>query len=189
MEDDAELLARARKGDQASFRVLYERYSSSILSFAWLLLGSRPDAEDVMQETFLVLIRKSAAFDRSKAQLRTWLLGVTRNLVLQKRHRRQRDQVSLGVTCATADESPESLLFKQERADAVRSAVAALPDGQREAVFLFEFQGLSLRETADILEIEVNAVKVRLHRGRESLKVALAQMNPAPSQQRGGADE
>lgn len=189
MQDDVELLSEARKGDEAAFRVLYERYSSSILSFAWLLLGSGPDAEDVTQETFLVLIRKSAAFDRSKAQLRTWLLGVARNIALQKRHQGWRRQVWVGVTPEISDDSPESLLFQQERADAVRSAVAALPDGQREAVFLFALEGLSLKETADLLGIEVNAVKVRLHRGRESLKATLAELNPALGQQKGGVDD
>jgi RNA polymerase sigma factor (sigma-70 family) len=75
---DAELLARSSQGDDAAFRILYERHVKAVFSFAWLLMNSKADAEDVTQECFLVLMRKAAAFDPSKAQVRTWMLSVTR---------------------------------------------------------------------------------------------------------------
>ena len=67
----------------------------------------------------------------------------------------------------------EERLIRGETSKAVRDAVAALPGPQREALFLFEFEGLSLAETAAILHIEPNAVKARLYRAREELKRSL----------------
>jgi RNA polymerase sigma-70 factor (ECF subfamily) len=73
-------------------------------------------------------------------------------------------------------------LIRLERAEAVRAAVGALPQMQREAVYLFEFEGLSLAEIASILNIEANAVKARLHRARQQLKRLLAPLRTANSE-------
>lgn len=69
-------------------------------------------------------------------------------------------------------------LIRLERAEAVRLAIDALPAPQREALYLFEFEGMSLAEIAVILEIEPNAVKARLYRAREQLKRLLAPLHP-----------
>jgi RNA polymerase sigma-70 factor (ECF subfamily) len=150
--------------------VLYERHAPAVFRFAWLLTASGTDAEDITQECFLVLLRKT--FDPEKAQLRTWLLGITRHLCMRSNHRRQRASPVLSEPAAS-EESIEAAMIRGETAEAVRRAVLMLPEGQREAVFLFEFEGFSLQETAQILEIEANAVKARLHRGRERLKRSL----------------
>lgn len=182
MSDDAELLASALTGNENAFRSLYERYAGSILSFAWVMTHSKPDAEEIVQETFVVLIRKASSFDPRKSQLRTWLFGIARNLCYQKRQRDQRDHRLPDAESSRTIASSESELIREEAAEAVRSAVAALPEAQRAAVFLFEFEGLSLNETATVLQVEANAVKARLHRGRENLKNALAELNPSRKQ-------
>jgi RNA polymerase sigma-70 factor (ECF subfamily) len=174
---DAELVARANRGDEDAFRQLYERHVASVFSFAWLLTRSAEDAEEIAQECFLVLIQKGRDYDAGKAQLRTWLLGVTRKLGLQKIHRRRRTEVLISEP-RERSESPEESLMRDEAAGAVRRAVASLPGSQREAVFLFEFEGLSLKETASILNINSNSVKARLHRARQQLKTALAGLRP-----------
>src|SRR5580704_400979 len=75
---DEQLIARAARGDQTAFELLYERHWSAVYSYAWLLVRNVPDAEDVTQESFLALMRKPAAFDPARAQLRTWLIAVVR---------------------------------------------------------------------------------------------------------------
>src|SRR5688572_22597661 len=87
---DFELLTRSLRGDEVAFQILYERHARAVFSFAWLMTNSITDAEDITQESFLVLIRKAAAFDPAKAQLRTWMLSVTRHLCLQHRERSRR---------------------------------------------------------------------------------------------------
>lgn len=177
---DAELLSRAAEGDQRAFDQLYERHWKAVYSYAWLLARSVPDAEDATQECFLSLIRQSS-FDPARAKLRTWLLAVVRNQVLQ-RHRNQSSQAPLNNdTVESGGNSIDEELMKQTRADALRRAFDLLPSPQREALFLFEFEGLSLAEVAAVLEIEPNAVKARLFRGREQLKRILNPQRPALS--------
>lgn len=140
-------------------------------------MNSRADAEDIAQESFLVLMRKAAVFDPSKAQLRTWMLSVTRHLCSQYKQRTCRAE-QLDVEPYSHGATAEQVAITGEIEAAVRHAVQALPEAQREAIFLFEFEGLSLKEVSSVLHIDANAVKARLHRGREQLKRSLAEFNP-----------
>jgi len=171
---DAELISRAAKGDQTAFEVLYERHWKAVYSYAWLLARSVPIAEDITQECFLALLRKPLQFDSARVQLRTWLIAVVRRQYWSRCRRSSREEAF--EDSETPDTTPgvEGELLQMERAEAVRQALAALPEPQREALYLFEFEGLSLAETAGILNIDANAVKARLHRGRAQLKRLLA---------------
>ncbi len=166
---DEQLIARAARGDQTAFELLWERHWHAIYSYAWLL-ARNSDAEDITQEAFLALLRKPAAFDPARAQLRTWLIAVARRQYLGRWRNASRDAGSDATDEAENPAGFDEQLIRLERADAVRQAVAALPDLQREAIYLFEFEELSLAEIASILNIEVNAVKARLHRARQQLK-------------------
>ncbi len=183
---DEQLIGRAARGDQTAFELLWERYWHAVYGYAWLLARNVSDAEDITQETFLVLIRRPAAFDPARAQLRTWLIAVVRRQYLNRRRGSNRESVgeSPAEDLDRAGDSPEILedLILLERAEAVRRAVSSLPQGQREALYLFEFEELSLAEIASILDIEANAVKARLHRAREQLKRLLAPLNPAKNE-------
>lgn len=169
---DSQLLLRAAKGDSTAFELLYERHRTAVYRYCWLLSGAVADAEDVTQECFLALVRKPGAFDGERAQLRTWLIAVARRQWLLLARRRKGgalrgfgDSEEFSIPAGFEEE-----LLRVERAEAVRRALNALPAPQREAVYLFEFEGLKMQEIADVLDIEVNAVKARLFRGRENLK-------------------
>ena len=180
---DEQLIARAARGDQTAFELLWERHWHAVYSYAWLLARNVSDAEDITQETFFALIRRPAAFDPARAQLRTWLIAVVRRQYLNRR--RGSDRENAVEDLDSAGDAPEVLpeilkdLILLERAEAVRRAVGSLPHGQREALYLFEFEDLSLAEIAAILNLEANAVKARLYRGREQLKRLLAPLKPA----------
>jgi RNA polymerase sigma-70 factor (ECF subfamily) len=79
--NDAELVSRIAGGDEAAFAVLYRRHCDAVHRFAWTILKSEADAEDVVQKCFLTLARQAASSRSERSQLRTWLFGVTRNLV------------------------------------------------------------------------------------------------------------
>lgn len=177
-ETDVALVARITRGDSIAFQLLYERHWNAVYRFAWLLTGSVPDAEDITQECFLALIRKRAFFDPARAQLRTWLIAVARNQHLQRRRNLAREDGPEGIGKAAVLNTLDESLIRLERADAVRRAMDALPPPQREALYLFEFEGMSLADIGVILEIEPNAVKARLYRAREQLKRLLAPLCP-----------
>jgi RNA polymerase sigma-70 factor (ECF subfamily) len=178
---DAQLIARASGGDRIAFELLYERHWSAVYSYAWLLARSGPDAEDITQDCFLALIRKPASFDPDRAQLRTWLIAVARRQYLGRCRNSARETGAGDLEQPETSPGIDEELIRLERAEAVRQAVDALPQTQREPLYLFEFEGLSLTEIAEILNIEANAVKVRLYRARERLKRLLAPLRAGHS--------
>ncbi len=170
---DEQLLNRASRGDEAAFLLLYERHRDAVFRFAYRMLGATAQAEDVTQDCFLSLIRRPEGFDPARASLRTYLLAAARNLSL-KALRRQGQEVALedfaeemrrGVV-----EEPLRKLLDEELAFEVSRAVASLPPLQREALLLFEYEELSLKEIAAVVETDVGTIKARLHRARQRLR-------------------
>lgn len=168
--DDAELLRRSASGDEAAFEVLYHRHRNMVFRFAWVLMKSETDAEDVVQECFITLIRKARGFDPHRAQLRTWLLGITRNPCYRRAQRNEPWNQTEAADIRDENPGPEGRFIVEETNQMVRRAVMSLPRAQREAIVLFEFEEMSLAEVGRILGVEPNAVKARLHRARETLK-------------------
>ncbi len=171
---DIGLISRAAGGDAPAFQSLYDRHWKAVYSYAWLLTRSVSDAEDVTQECFLALLHKPGAFDPARAALRTWLIAIVRRQCFTRYRNLRHEAGSEELEHARTEAGFDAELIHQERASAVRAAVNALPQAQREALYLFEFEGLSLTEAAEVLEIEVNAVKARIFRAREQLKRSLS---------------
>ena len=173
MTDDV-LLNRAAEGDEAAFLLLYERHRDLILRFSYRLIGSIGAAEDVTHDTFLQVIRDPHRFDPARASFRTYLCAIARHLALTRRRQRPVPAPTGPPDAACTDRGPLDHLISAERARHVRRAVLDLPVPQREVVILFDFEGLSLAETAAVIGTTVGSVKARLHRARERLRRALA---------------
>ncbi len=173
---DELLLQKAVEGEQAAFLELYDRYRQPIFRFAYRLLGSVEVAEDVTHDCFLSLIRKPENFRPERASLKTYLYAAARNLAL-KHFRNQGRETGLDEVTDEPKDSPRRgplrRLLDEELAAQVREAVFSLPPLQREALILFEYEGLSLREVAEIAGADVGAIKARLYRAREGLRSSL----------------
>jgi RNA polymerase sigma-70 factor (ECF subfamily) len=167
------LLNKAGEGDQAAFRELYERYREPIFRFAYRLLGSVEIAEDVTHDCFLSLIRKPENYRPERASLKTYLYAAARNLAL-KHFRSQGRETGLDEVIEEPKDSPRRgplrRLLDEELATLVRDAVFSLPPLQREALILFEYEGLSLNEVAEIAGTDAGAIKARLYRAREGMR-------------------
>jgi RNA polymerase sigma-70 factor (ECF subfamily) len=168
--DEAGLLKDAKRGDEAAFLELYERYKAPVFRFAWRLTGSVETAEDVTQECFLNVL-EGTRFDERRGALRTYLLGVARFLAMKRLRLAGRERPEVDTA---APHDPYGELLRAERTELVGRAVAALPVMQKEALILFEYEELSLEEVAQIVDADVGAVKARLARARESLRRKLA---------------
>ena len=173
---DELLLQKAVDGDQAAFLELYDRYRGPIFRFAYRLLGSVELAEDVTHDCFLSLIRKPENFRPERASLKTYLYAAARNLAL-KHFRNQGREAGMDELTQEPQDSPRRgplrRLLDEELADQVREAVFSLPPLQREALILFEYEGLSLNEVAEIAGTDAGAIKARLYRAREGLRRSL----------------
>ena len=170
---DEVLLNKAGEGDQAAFLELYERYREPIFRFAYRLLGSVEIAEDVTHDCFLSLIRKPENYRPERASLKTYLYAAARNLAL-KHFRSQGRETGLDEVIEEPKDSsrrgPLRRLLDEELATLVREAVFSLPPLQREALILFEYEGLSLNEVAEIAGTDAGAIKARLYRAREGMR-------------------
>lgn len=173
---DEVLLRRAGEGDQGAFLELYDRHRQPIFRFAYRLLGEVDIAEDVTHDCFLSLIRKPENFRPERASLRTYLFAAARNLALKHFRSTGRetglDEISEEPQLSSRHQ-PLRKLLDEELAAEVRRAVFSLAPLQREALVLFEYEGLSLNEIAEITGADVGAVKGRLFRARERLKSIL----------------
>ena len=144
-----------------AFRLAFEQYTDTVYRVAVHNTHSKTDAEDVTQEAFLRLLQCRKTF-RDTEHLKAWLIRVTINLC--KNHLRD-----------TRREIPtEDLPEKQyAKTDSVLDAVRALPENQRNAIYLHYYEGYTAKEIAAILGANANTVLSWLHRGRESLRETL----------------
>jgi RNA polymerase sigma-70 factor (ECF subfamily) len=169
--DDSRLLTDARRGREAAFLELYHRYRTPIFRFAFRMTGSTASAEDITQECFLALLA-GASFDAARGDLRTYLFGIVRNLALRRLRVAERECDEPEDVPSPQDAAAE--LISAERAELVSRAIGELPPLQREALILFEYEDLSLDETATVTGVEIGTVKARLHRARQALRRRLA---------------
>jgi RNA polymerase sigma-70 factor (ECF subfamily) len=154
----------------AEFEAVFREHKDAVYRFAWRMSSSPEAAEDIAQDVFVFLLRRPEAFDQTRGPLRPFLLGVARNLALNRFRGESR-----------WDELDEERFVAQpvditigETADIVGRAVRALPPLQREVLILFEYEELALEEIARVVQSEVGTVKSRLHRARENLRRSLA---------------
>jgi RNA polymerase sigma-70 factor (ECF subfamily) len=138
--------------------------------------GSAAGAEDITQDAFVALLRHPDRFDPARGTLRTFLLGIARNLALKHWRAEHRFEPLDGDDVVAAPVDPD----RGAVGDIVGRAVGALRPLQREVVILAEYEGLTLAEVARAVDADVGTVKSRLHRARENLRRALA---PLRSQQ------
>ena len=172
-EHDGELVRRVAAGDKEASRALVDRHLRSIVNFAYRMLGDVAEAEDVAQETFLRLWKNADRWE-PRAKLTTWLHHVARNLCVDRL--RSRRKVASGEVPDHADSRPgaPTQLESRQRDRAVQEALSALAERQRAALTLVYYQGLSNREAADVLGVDVDALESLLARGRRSLRKRLA---------------
>ena len=170
---DEELVARSMGGDVDSFNQLVIRWERPIYALAYRVIGREEDARDVVQETFLRAYRSIGGF-KGQAKFSSWLYRIALNLCrdwIRKKKRTPVMQAPEGVDVIemAADvgptESIEDLVARKALSEVVARAMAVLPDEQRTALILKEYQGLTFQEIADLLGCPLSTVKTRLYQG------------------------
>jgi RNA polymerase sigma-70 factor (ECF subfamily) len=157
----------------AEFTRVFDDHHLALFRFAYRLTGSAADAEDIVQECFLGLLRADCGFDERRTSLRTYLFGAVRNQA-SKRFRRREDATAEPETAPDL-RSPESEALRGEMEAQVARAVLGLPETQREILILAHYEQMPLAEIAEVVGIEVGAVKSRLQRARGALREMLAE--------------
>ncbi len=189
--DDESLLEAARHGDSDAFTALVERYQDELYTMALRLLGSRADAADVAQETFLRAYMNLPKLRGSS--VRGWLFRVAVNAARDVQRRSVRrpttpldDSAGKVLELPSTEQGPEAAAEERERAAAIRDAVMQLPLDYRAALVLRDVNDLAYEDIADALRIPLGTVKSRISRARLQLAAALRN-SPALSTAEGQA--
>jgi RNA polymerase sigma-70 factor, ECF subfamily len=182
---DFALLQRARSGDEGAFHQIVRKYENRVYGLGLRICGSREDAEDVVQETFLQVFRRMASF-RGASQFSTWLYRVATNAALMhlRRGRRRRTESLTAYLPDFSDEGRhrridvdysaaariESVIERRELSNLVLAALTRVPQRYRVAIVLRDLQELSSAEAAAILRVDERTLRQRLHRARLMLR-------------------
>jgi RNA polymerase sigma-70 factor, ECF subfamily len=180
---DAGLLDRARRGNEEAFAALFERYQRSIYRYASYMCG-RDAADDIVQETFLVVLRQSSRRDELRTSLVAYLLGIARHLVMKRGVGAAVEVPTSGVNeevaqIASSNESVLDEMTRGEAIEALRVAIDSLPAPYREVVVLCELQELDYSTAAAVLQVPIGTVRSRLHRARALLEAKVSVLQSA----------
>lgn len=177
--DDAELVERARKGDDAAFNELVRRYEGIALRTAYVISGNAADAEDATQTAFVKAYFALSRF-RRRAPFSPWLLRIVANEATNAR-RSSRRRVSLALRAAEqgqlgdAAPSSELALLGGRHAEDLVAALNRLPEGERQVVGCRYLLGFTEEETAEILHVPVATVRSRRVRALKRLRADLGE--------------
>ncbi|MDR0270326.1 sigma-70 family RNA polymerase sigma factor [Paenibacillus sp.] len=177
---DSQMIREIKEGNAELFSELMRRYQRKILAFVYHMLRSSHlelMAEDLCSETFYKAFRSLHSFREVDASFSTWLYTIARNTVLSELRKQKGAHVPLeesGINPAAPDDIvPEQAILRNEKVGLVREAINNLPEKQRSALILREYDQLDYQEIADILGQSVSSVKSLLFRARSSVKVQL----------------
>jgi RNA polymerase sigma-70 factor (ECF subfamily) len=175
LTDEIALIARLKDGESAASRHLVDMHLDRLVSYAYRMLNDMAEAEDVAQETFVRLWRNLDSW-RPERPLLHWLQRVTHNLCIDRLRKRKPVGIDSVPDLVHQGFSPATNVYREELGASIEVAIRELPDRQRSAILLCHQEGYSNIETAEIMEISVEAVESLLARGRRSLREQLAQL-------------
>ncbi len=183
-QHEEDLVRRFQRGDDAAFDRLVEHCSSRVYNLAFRLVGNADDAQDLAQEAFLRVYHALPRF-KGEAAFTTWLYRIVVNVCQDELKRRPRRPAPFS-TLDGEDEGPsfsdrltsgdtaEEAVLQRERTQMLQQSIARLPEAFRLVLVLYDVQGFSYLEIADILKMNVGTVKSRLNRARNLLRERLA---------------
>lgn len=177
---DSQLIREIKEGNIECYAELIRRYEKKILTFVSHMLRQahlEHVAEDICQETFYKAYKSIHSFRDVEATFSTWLYTIARNSVLSELRKSRNSDVyledTLQVPIVSYERLPEQQLLRNEREVLVRQAINSLPEKQRSALILREYEQMDYNEIASILDLTVSSVKSLLFRARQSIRAEL----------------
>jgi RNA polymerase sigma-70 factor (ECF subfamily) len=187
--DDDPLFDRVKRGDREAFSRLYGQYQSAIYRYAAQMCGAAA-ADDIVQDTFVALLRQPARFDPARGSMLSYLLGIARHHASKRLasggHESPLDaddppgEGGGWAETMAASDTPLDVVSRDQLVAQLRDAIQSLPPVYREAVVLCELQELDYATAASIMCCPIGTVRSRLHRAKALLTAELAAAHRAP---------
>lgn len=176
---DREQLDRVIRGDSSALRAIYDRCSGRAFAIALKVLGTRPDAEEVLQETFLEIWKRAREYDPRRGGIEGWVVTIARSRSIDRLRARGAAAAHLSNVSAAnpiSDAAPplEAAEQRQNR-ERIHAALQSLPAEQRTVLELAYFEGLSQREIAERTGDPLGTVKTRVRLGMEKMALMLGE--------------
>jgi len=175
---DTLIVRRMADGNADALGALHDRWSAEVQTLALAIVRSVADAEEVVEATFWQAWQQASRFDGARGSVAGWLMTIARSRALDfaKAHRRRREDVTDRAGAALVSERPDPAqsAIASERRSLVASAMAALPDAQREAVEMAYFGGLSQTEIAACTGEPLGTIKTRLRLAMQKMRERLS---------------
>lgn len=168
---EAELVEAAALGNVGAFSELVRQYRARVVRTAYGIVGSIQGAEDVAQEAFIKLWNTLPHY-RARGAFGSWLYRIVVNSAIDAL-RRRRDEVPLDELQSVSKERPEESVLRGAEHERVREAIRSLPPSSRAALVLREYEQLSYKEIAEVLQVPIGTVMSRLHYARHALRKKL----------------
>lgn len=183
--EEREVVARAQEGDMQAFRRLYDAYLRRVTAQVGRTMGPGPEVEDVVQKVFIQVHRSLPSF-KGDSKFSTWLYRVTWNVTVSHMRRRAPTVNLPALRQFAVSEGQWEKLEARDKLRTLHAGVADLPDDYREAFVLFELEGHTLTEIAEITGDSINTVASRVRRSRERLRALLERAEGTQEQRSGG---
>ena len=174
MEEDTRLVERYRSGDNDAIEELVMKYQKQMYAFVYRIVNDPEDAKDLTQKTFLKAFNAIGSF-RNDASFKTWLYKIAMNTSLSHftQNKQRGTETELHETLIGSQAGALSLVIEKERKDYLRKALGALPERQRLATILRAYEGLSCKETAEVMGCSEGTVKAHYHEAVKGLRDVL----------------
>jgi RNA polymerase sigma-70 factor (ECF subfamily) len=182
-EEDIQLVARARAGDERAFRALLEKYERAVFSICLRMVRNRDEATDLAQESFIKVFGSLDRYNPAFA-FSSWLFKITSNLCIDHLRKRRISTLAMDEPVEgekgeftrqyeASDPTPDEIFSRNEKMQKLEAGIAALPEHYRIMLVLRHQEDMSYEEIAESLSIPLGTVKARIHRAREMLKAIL----------------
>jgi RNA polymerase sigma-70 factor (ECF subfamily) len=181
-EPEAKIMVAVAKGDLSSFKTLVELHHKPLISFIARFTGGRDSAEDIAQEVFLRVFKAAKGY-KPQTKFKTWLFTIATNLCLNQIRDNKSSTKFVDLSDVHATEypislpdafSPQKSAENEELSTAVRKAIRNLPENQRIAILLRQYNDFSYHEISKVIGISIPAVESLIQRARQNLKKSLS---------------
>lgn len=175
MLTDEQIIREIKEGNPAYYNELMKRYEKPIFSFVYHILKTyqlERLTEDICQEIFYKVFQRINEFKGEEASFKTWLYTVARNITISELRKKQNSEIMLDESFSRTmiGGSVETEILRNEQIKLVRKAIEKLPEKQRQAIILREYEDKNYKEIAELMDSTVSSIKSMLYRARNALK-------------------